>query len=200
MHDRHDHDRMNDHAGLAAALRALPAPAPRHDSWPMFAARLRRRQRVHHHLRWSIPAALAACLTLALVLPANFRDAATPAAPSAATTALHARSVPTASAETQLAALRVRSQRLQAWVRQLDDSGAPLDGGALADAAELEDLIGLVDLQLGAADNARTQLPLWRQRVALLRQLATLRLTQGVADTSTVSSGSPTRHTPIRID
>jgi hypothetical protein len=190
MHDRHDHDRLNDAAGLAAALRALPAPAPRPDGWPRLAARLHRRQRAHRHLRWAVPAALAAGLVLALVLPANFQSIAPPTPAPA----------PSISAEAQLAALRARSQRLQAWVHQLDDSGAPLDGGALADAAELEDLIGLVDLQLGAADNARTQLPLWRQRVVLLQQLATLRLTQGVADTSTVSSGSPTRHTPIWID
>ena len=42
-------------------------------------------------------------------------------------------------------------------------------------AVEVEDLIGLVDLQLGGAHAPTDALPLWRQRVALLEDLATIR-------------------------
>jgi hypothetical protein len=42
-------------------------------------------------------------------------------------------------------------------------------------AVEVEDLIGLVDLQLGGARAPTDALPLWRQRVALLEDLATIR-------------------------
>ena len=42
-------------------------------------------------------------------------------------------------------------------------------------AVEVEDLIGLVDVQLGATRDRTDALPLWRQRVALLEDLATIR-------------------------
>jgi len=42
-------------------------------------------------------------------------------------------------------------------------------------AVEVEDLIGLVDVQLDAARGDGDALPLWRQRVALLQDLATIR-------------------------
>jgi hypothetical protein len=42
-------------------------------------------------------------------------------------------------------------------------------------AVEVEDLIGLVDVQLGGARTDADALPLWRQRVALLEDLAAIR-------------------------
>ena len=42
-------------------------------------------------------------------------------------------------------------------------------------AVEVEDLIGLVDVQLGGARGDADALPLWRQRVALLEDLAAIR-------------------------
>jgi hypothetical protein len=42
-------------------------------------------------------------------------------------------------------------------------------------AVEVEDLIGLVDVQLGGARGEADALPLWRQRVALLEDLAAIR-------------------------
>ena len=42
-------------------------------------------------------------------------------------------------------------------------------------AVEVEDMIGLVDLQLEAARGDADALPLWRQRVGLLEDLATIR-------------------------
>ncbi|HET7359293.1 MAG TPA: hypothetical protein VFJ04_04030 [Rhodanobacteraceae bacterium] len=188
---------MTNEAALAAALRALPQQASPHDGWPLLAARLHRRQRLRRGLRWAVPATLAAGVVLALLVPANVLHIDAPATHQvAASTLQHA----TTTADTQLTALRARSQRLETWVRELGASGAPLDGDALASAAELEDLIGLVDLQLGAAGDSRAQLPLWRQRVALLQQLATLRLTEGAGYESTVSNDSPTARPAIWID
>jgi len=42
-------------------------------------------------------------------------------------------------------------------------------------AVEVEDLIGLIDVQLGGVRGDADALPLWRQRVALLEDLAAIR-------------------------
>jgi hypothetical protein len=184
MHDRHDHDRMNDDAGLAVALRALPAATPPHDAWPLLAARARRARRRKHGWRIAIPAALAAALALAIVLPDwPARNAAT-TMPATAACADCGKAAPIAGDEAAAQAWRTRSQRLQAWVHELDDGGAPLGGVALARAAELEDQIGLVDLQLGAGADAATQATLWHQRVVLLEALAMVRLSPSALATS----------------
>ncbi|MCE5234258.1 MAG: hypothetical protein ABFC67_06205 [Mizugakiibacter sp.] len=174
-------DRMNAHAALADALRALPAPTPERDLWPLLAARARRRTQRRRYALFAVPAALAAALVLALVLPAALRaprPAIRPstAAVAGATAAARPGAAAYAAPVAELSALRERSQRLERWVHTLDVGGAPLGGRALAGATELEDMIGLVDVQLAAGGDARTQLPLWRQRVDLLEQLATLRL------------------------
>lgn len=196
MHDRHNHDRMNDDAGLAAALRSLPAAAPPHDAWPLLAARARRARRRKHGWRIAIPAALAAALVLAIVLPDwPARRAATTPATTACAGCGNAEADAEADAEATVQAWRTRSQRLQAWVHQIDDGGAPLGGVALARAAELEDQIGLVDLQLGAGADTATQATLWQQRVVLLEALAMVRLSPSAlatSDTHTTRSAIPT--------
>ncbi|MBS0566286.1 MAG: hypothetical protein JSS59_02590 [Proteobacteria bacterium] len=81
------------------------------------------------------------------------------------------------SAATSLAALQSRSRALERWLRDTGAASAPQSTQDLAASAEIEDMIGLVDVQLGAADpaDADTALPLWRRRVALLEDLSTLR-------------------------
>jgi hypothetical protein len=49
-----------------------------------------------------------------------------------------------------------------------------LSGQDLAAATEIEDMIGMVDVQLGA-QQSNGGLPLWRHRVALLEDLTVLR-------------------------
>lgn len=155
---------------LAAALRALPDAVPQADLWPGLARELaaRRRPRAWRTL---VPLALAAGLLLAIVLPrALVHDSAPPevaivAAPTA----------PTASAsDDELDALRTRSQTLERWVAAVA-ARAPQSSRDLMAAVEVEDLIGLVDLQLSGARAPSDALPLWRQRVALLEDLATIR-------------------------
>lgn len=79
-----------------------------------------------------------------------------------------------AGASAQLAALQQHSQALERWLHETRRAGAPVSGQDLAAAAEIEDMIGLVDGQLNGAPQ-ESELPLWRHRVALLEDLAALR-------------------------
>lgn len=185
MRDRPDHDRMKPddfppphdagQAALRAALRALPDAAPPSDGWQRLAARAARRRRLRPLRTW-VPLAAAASLAAAVLLvrtAMHERPAPTPASTATSATGT---SVP----DVRIATLQRSSQRMERWLRRLDRDGAPLDGAALADASEIEDQIGLVDLQLGAAaDDPSARLRLWRQRVALLQDLAMLRVTRG---------------------
>jgi hypothetical protein len=78
------------------------------------------------------------------------------------------------AANDELDALRSRSQTLERWVAAVA-AHAPQSSRDLMAAVEVEDLIGLVDVQLGATRDRTDALPLWRQRVALLEDLATIR-------------------------
>lgn len=184
MFDRHDHDRMNRGGTLREALRALPVQSPPHDSFPLLAARARRRQRWRVGVRIAIPTALAAAIALALWLP----DRTPQRVPSTVAHTAQAFRAPAASAS--LSQLQARSQQLQAWIEHLDSGGAPLDGSALARVVTLQDRIGLVDLQLGAAHEARLAVPLWNRRIELLQQLALVRL--GAAAGYATASDHPT--------
>ncbi|MEO7433621.1 MAG: hypothetical protein ABIR62_16740 [Dokdonella sp.] len=168
---------MTPHADptLAAALRALPDAAPQPDLWPELALALAKKRSRPRVWRTIVPAALAAGLALALLLPRDGRQpsitpavaTSTPANPSATPAA-----VPSGADE--LDGLHTRSQTLERWVAAVA-ARAPQDGRDLMAAVEVEDLIGLVDVQLGAAHDHAQALPLWRQRVALLEDLATIR-------------------------
>lgn len=167
MHDRDG--TMNDapDPGLAAALRGLPAAAPQPDLWPDLARALQRRRR-KPRMRYFVPAALAAGLALAVLWPQatprqHVPDAGAPAAPVASTQ------------RDEIDELRQRSQALERWIAALA-ANAPQDSRDLMAAVEIEDLIGLVDLQLGTARDRGDALPLWRQRVGLLEDLATVRV------------------------
>ena len=165
-------DAMNDRpsdVALAAALRALPEAEPVPDLWPDLARSLDARRR--HTWRYALPVALAAGIALALVLPKlAHRDTAPspPATPVANVTA------PPAADTSELSQLHTRSQSLERWIAAVA-ARAPQDGRDLMAAVEVEDLIGLVDVQLGGARTDSDSLPLWRQRVALLEDLAAIR-------------------------
>lgn len=172
MHDRTSQHGMNDEASLTAALRALPDDASTPDAWPALAARVRRRAVVRKTIWFTLPAAFAAGIALAVAwphihlqrgMPAPIRIAQ-PAAPTPA------------SGNAELAALQASSNRWQAWVARLDREGAPLDGRALAQAVSLQDRIGLVDLQLSAVRDPGTAAGLWQQRITLLQRLGLLHL------------------------
>jgi hypothetical protein len=184
---------------LPEALRALPQVAPAQSVWPQLAAELAARNgtpaardRVSPRRRYFIPAAIAAGIALAVIAtplllklhspqPSALGPAVATVSPPAASTSTNAANTtnatnPQAAADTgaQLAALQQRSQDLEHWLRETTRAAAPLSGQDLAAATEIEDMIGMVDMQLGA-QQSNGGLPLWRHRVALLEDLTVLR-------------------------
>ena len=181
---------------LGEALRALPQLAPQTSAWPELAARLaaeraapRTRRPAARRFVW--PAGIAAALVLAFSAALIFR---TPPAPpshpnvsrqTAATesgtgassvhNAANSTNSHDASSATDIGTLQTRSRALEQWLRDTGAASAPQSAQDLAASAEIEDMIGLVDLQLGATDSTDAALPLWRRRVALLEDLSTLR-------------------------
>lgn len=142
---------------LTSALCALPAEAPERSAWPAIAARLPRR--APRRLLWLAPA--AAVLALAVALP--LLRAPTPPAPLAL------------DADTRaLDALYDQSARLEALLLvAADDSVASASVATLG--AALHDRLAAIDQALAdPALDASLRLPLWQQRVAVLRELAGL--------------------------
>ncbi len=181
---------------LADALRALPAAAPTRDVWPKLAAQLAAHARTSRR-RYFLPAALAASIALAVIAMQFVRHAPKDpvAAISASATVADSRASSkandttviaamnaanstnanaTANRDAQLAVLQSRSRALEGWLRRTGKAGSPLQGQDLAAAIEIENLIGLVDVELAAPGHANP-LPLWQRRVALLDDLTTLR-------------------------
>jgi predicted membrane-bound mannosyltransferase len=178
---------------LPEALRALPQVAPAQSAWPQLAAQLAAqgaRDRVKPRRRHFVPAAIAAAIVLAVAATTLLRDGPQPSAlsPQVATVSQPAASSSTNATNTanatnpqtatdagaQLAALQQRSQELEHWLHETSRAAAPLSGQDLAAATEIEDMIGMVDMQLGARQS-NGGLPLWRHRVALLEDLTVLR-------------------------
>lgn len=191
-------DTMNEsaQARLAAALRALPDRAPQPDLWPQLAHALatRRRARRWRHM---LPAVLAAGLALALLLPSGWLRHAPPGMPAMASgTATPTASHAAATNSTELAGLQQRSQTLERWIAAVS-AHAPQDSRDLMAAVEVEDMIGLVDLQLGAVRNDADALPLWHQRVTLLEDLAAIR-GNGYAIVARDDTGTDATRAPFR--
>jgi len=191
MSDRNRPNGMN----LADALHALPLAAPERSAWPELAAKLReagdgRREteKRERFRRFVVPVALAAALALVFVATYQPREphATKPAATAATVTPANASS-PMNSAQVaevhnaanptdsmQLAILEQRSQDLERWLRETGNAAAPLQGQDLAAATEIENLIGLVDVELAAPRETRDA-RLWQRRVDLLEDLSALR-------------------------
>lgn len=166
---------------FARALAALPTPPAPADGWQRLQGTLAARRR-RTGLRLAVPLAAAALLALALA-PSWQRQAAPPAPPAIATVAAD----PTAghgALDDAIAANQALEAALRGAARP-----ALLDGQAALVGAEIEDLIGMLDLELSdTRDDARAT-ALWRERAMLLEQLAGVRTGAGVeyADTR----GSP---------
>jgi len=173
-------------AGLGAALRRLPAAEPPADLGAGIARDLPGR-RPPVWRRTVLPAALAASLVAAALLWLPLRPGVVPGDTVATAT-------PAAGADAAVAAettrLRDRSQSIERWLAALP-AASQQDGRNLMATVETEDLIALVDMQLGASRNAEEALPLWRQRVALLEDLAVIRSTPySLAGSRTLADGS----------
>lgn len=179
---------------LGDALRALPLAAPGRDAWPALAAQLA--PTVPRRRRYAMPLAVAAACVLAIVAALSLRHAqravtapqivatdapaatssrANGANPTDATMMTKATNVHAEeNARGQLAATQARSQALERWLRDTRHAASPLSSQDLAAAAEIENLIGLIDVELAASAPAGA-LPLWHRRVALLEDLTALR-------------------------
>jgi hypothetical protein len=176
MHDRDGTMNTDTERGLAAALRALPQEAPQPDLWPDLARAFSQRRRPSRW-RYALPAALAAGIALAVLLPRwpfERNVAPAPGTPAVVAVAPAAPMAPKLDDNAELDALHQRSQSLERWIAAFT-ANAPQDSRDLMAAVEVEDLIGLVDVQLDAVRGDGDALPLWRQRVALLQDLATIR-------------------------
>ncbi|MDH3198831.1 MAG: hypothetical protein OEO21_11390 [Candidatus Krumholzibacteria bacterium] len=144
-----------------AGLRALPGRRPSRDRWPavrgVLAAERRARSR-RTVTRWM---GLAAAATLAgLVATRAFGPAVTPVYAADLALAKEA----SATLEEQLAA----------W----DGPGRVMSGREAAIAAELEDRIAVIDGALPEVTHEARLLELWQQRVELMQQLYTVRVTR----------------------
>ena len=164
---------------LATALRGLAQVQPETSLWPMLQASLLQRQKPARR-RWSyaLPAALAASIAL-LALSFFWRAANGPqdANMTHGDVAVQPATADPKAADvmTQIDALRQQSQVLEGWLSAARNSNS--SARDLLASSEIEDMIGLVDVQLAASALQTDALPLWRQRIVLLQDLAALRYT-----------------------
>jgi len=220
MSDRIMSDRSGDNRlTLGDALRALPPLSPPRDGWSALAAELAPQLRRPARRRHALPAALAAGvlgLAAALFLLRAPHDAAplvaTVAPPAASTVANDAnaanvakvtnatnvKNAATDGTDARLAALETRSQALERWLHDTRAAASPLPGQDLAAAAEIENLIGLVDVELAGTSRA-SSLALWQRRVNLLEDLTALRYSNyRLAETMLAASSG--ENAPNRIN
>lgn len=179
----------DDDRDLVAALRALPLAAPKRSVFAELerelanasasAARPPRRPRG----AWIALAAtlVAAIAGVRLFHPQDLGGAAEPS-PSPDTLALIA-----------------QSQQLDEMLATLDARSVPIDAESAMASAELEDLIGLTDLQLNAARRDDEAQALWSRRVDLMTRLAATRAGSALNPLSD-NGGAYLQNASYRID
>ena len=140
-----------------AQLKALPALRPSRDRWPVIQEAVRagrmRRRRV-----WSVGSLAAAAAVAGLLL----------LRPTETGGGLHA----------ELSQAKQASATLEDQLQQYDTDGRVLSGRVAALAAELEDKIAVIDGALASAGQDDQLVQLWQQRVDLMQQLVTVRVTR----------------------
>jgi hypothetical protein len=146
-----------------AQLKALPARRPARDLWPavrdaVLAARRHRRE------RWGLWSVAAAAAVAGLVVFRPFWTGQVAAA--------------------ELARVKQQSATLEQELERYDPDGRVTSGRAAALAAALEDRIAVIDGELTRLDPPATQagpaelVELWQQRVDLMQQLVSVRVTR----------------------
>ena len=180
-----------DDAALAAALQSLPLATPARSVWMELQNELATAA-MPNPKRRTLPKwiALAATLVAAVIGVRYYgstapRDASTPPAGAAP------------SAETL--ALIEQSQQLDAVLATLDARSVPIDASNAMASAELENLIGLTDLQLNAVRHDGEAQALWSRRVDLMTRLAGTR-TNARFGSDSDNGGAYLQNANYRID
>jgi hypothetical protein len=146
-----------------AGLKALPALRPARDRWPAVRDVLRA-QRRRRRRRWSAAGLAAAAVLAGLIV---FRAWG-----------------PTPGYRDDIARMKQQSAALESDLVELAPEGRVTSGREAVLASLLEDQLAVIDGELGrvglpeaAAPESRV-LDLWRERVDLMRQLYTVRVTR----------------------
>jgi hypothetical protein len=160
-----------------ARLKALPAPRPARDQFPLVRSRFVAEQRKRRiYVGGAGALALAAVLALAVVLRPD--DRGLPVRLGGVTPALEE--------SNELSRVMARSQQLEETLRRYDVENRSIDGRTATIAARLEDQLGTLDRQievLGAIERFDPErqmhrLRLWRERVGLLDALVDVHVTR----------------------
>jgi len=161
IHSAFAGDRLPPPLDIRSALQALPLERPGRSVWPLLSAHLPPAA----HPRW--PWALAASVLIAVTLVATLGEAPDRAGVAA-----------TAAPVDPLPPLIAESAQLEALLAAAAN-GATTSAPVVVLSAELEDRLARIDSGLASAALADSQrVPLWQQRVAVLRELAGLQSTQ----------------------
>lgn len=143
-----------------AGLKALPALRPPRDRWNVVRAAVVA-ERAHRRRRWgSLGLAAAAGLAGILVIRPIVGDK------------VYA---------DELAQAKQQSAQLESTLRAYDNDGRVVSGRSAALCAQLEEQIAALDGQLTQSaldEQDRALLDLWRQRVGLMQQLVTVKVTR----------------------
>ncbi|MBK6725740.1 MAG: hypothetical protein IPG63_00540 [Xanthomonadales bacterium] len=163
--DRFPPNPDRDDAALATALRALPLRSPRAGG---FAALSRELALVTPRPDRAFGTRRVATAWLAL--------AATLFAAIVGVRVLHPQpEAPSRDANASTRELIEQSQQLDAILAALDARSVPIDAASAMASVELENLIGLTDLQLNATTRNDEAEALWSRRVELMTRLAATR-------------------------
>ena len=141
----------------AAQLKALPALRPGRDRWPALRAELRGERRLKRRTLGAWGLAAAAVLAAVIVFQ------------------------PTRGYSEDLAQAKGESAQIESRLQELDAPSRVMTGREAALAAELEDQIAVIDGALArqeARDREAELVQLWQQRVDLMHQLYTVRVTR----------------------
>ena len=160
MHDELTSPTDDFEHSVGEALRRLPLREPKRDLWASIEADLPKAPSARVRW-WPYAMATAAALVLAVLILPRFGSEST------------VQDVPVAAADDPRALWIAKSQALESTLRALERR--PLDATSALAGAEIEDLIGLTDLQLGVATKPEEELALWQQRVVLMNELAEVR-------------------------
>jgi hypothetical protein len=153
-----------DDRALGLALRALPTMLPPVSPLPrlqaQWARQHKRRTPLRHAPWWALAAGVAA-IGLGVMM---FRDTA-PVVDTATVAANPSR----------VEQLMAQSAEWETALHRFEQQSIPMDAGSALASAELEDMIGLTDLQLSATETEAQAESLWQRRVSLMSRLAEVR-------------------------